>query len=90
MDQVILAVYQQMLCVYRCSVDDILESPELRNEYLTAVRTSLGNLPEQQLLHRLTILRKQCKLPRRSDSSTQLVAASKQDTNNRVKTSTMP
>jgi hypothetical protein len=89
MDQVIQAVYQQMLRIHRCSVDDVLESPELRNEYLTAVRVSLGNLPEQQLLHRLTILRKQSKLPRRSDSSTQLVAASKQDTNNLVKTSTV-
>lgn len=69
MDQVIQTVYARMLTLHRCSVDDILESPELRNEYLTSVRDSLGDLPEQQLLHRLTTLRKRSKLARR-DSAT--------------------
>jgi hypothetical protein len=83
MDQIIQAVYQQMLRVHRCSVDDVLESPELRNEYLTEVRRSLGNLPEQQLLHRLTALRKRSKLARRSD-----LAPSTQDSNSPLQAST--
>jgi len=88
MDQVIRAVYQQMLNVHRCSVDDVLESPELRNEYLTAIRHLLGNLPEQRLLHRLTTLRKQSKLPRRNDPCTQLVVDTKQNSKNPVDSST--
>lgn len=69
MDSDIIATYGQMLRVYGCSVDDILESPDLRIEYLELVRRSVGSLPEQQLLHRLTTLRKQSKLPRRCDRS---------------------
>jgi hypothetical protein len=69
MDPIIQSVYRQMLQTHHCSVDVILESPELRNEYLTAVRASLGNLSEQVLLHRLTVLRKQSKLPRRDDAN---------------------
>lgn len=83
MDQVIKAVYQQMLATHHCSVDDVLESPELRNEYLALARASLGDLPEQQLLHRLTTLRKQSKLPRRGD-----LLACKKDSNNLFESST--
>jgi len=90
MDEVIRAVYQQMLAVHHCSVDDVLESPELRVEYLTAVRNSLGNLPEQQLLHRLTTLRKRSKLPRRGDLVASPAADCTQDSNNLFESSTAP
>lgn len=83
MDQVIQAVYRQMLRVHRCSVD-VLESPDLRNEYLIEVRCSLGNLPEQQLLHRLTALRKKSKFARLSDPA----EASTQDSSNVFQSST--
>ncbi len=65
MDPAIIATYSQMLRTCGCSVDDVLETPELRNEYLAIVRRTVGNLPEQTLLHRLTTLRKKSKLPRR-------------------------
>jgi hypothetical protein len=45
-------------------VDEILETPELRAEYLDGARRLLGNLPERELLHKLTNLRKRKKLPR--------------------------
>ncbi len=68
MDTVIASVYGHMLRHHNCSVDDILETPELRNTYLSEVRRLLAaDLPEQMLLHRLTILRKKSKLLRRSD-----------------------
>lgn len=69
MDAVIASVYGQLLRHHGCSVDDILETPELRTTFLAEIRRSVGDLPERDLLHRLTILRKRSKLPRRSDLS---------------------
>jgi hypothetical protein len=68
MDDVLMSVYRNMAIRFRCSTEDILEDPELRNVFLTEVRQSLGyDLPERQLLHRLQYLRKQRRLPRIRD-----------------------
>jgi hypothetical protein len=64
MDEVLINVYRRMVIDRHCSAEDILEDPELRAEFLTRVRQELGDLPERQLLHRLSCLRKQSKLPR--------------------------
>jgi hypothetical protein len=67
MESVLINVFTCMALSRGCSVDDILETPELREEFLTETRRVLGHLPEQQLLHRLTSLRKARRLPRSRD-----------------------
>jgi len=62
-DNVLTSVYCEMAAVHESTVDDILETPELRNEFLTNVRAPVGNLPERHLLHRLVYLRKKKRLP---------------------------
>lgn len=66
-DTTLVDVYTRLVQTYKCSVDDILESPELRTAYLDEARRLLGNLPERQLLHRLSCLRKNRRLPRSRD-----------------------
>jgi hypothetical protein len=68
-DDVLVEIYRQLVRVYRCSAEDILEDPNLRTEYLTQTRQRLGALPEHALLHRLSYLRKQRRLPRSRDIS---------------------
>lgn len=63
-DQTIIAIFRHMVQTHGCSADDILETPELRVEFLAGTRRLLGNLPERALLHRLVYLRKRSKLPR--------------------------
>ncbi len=63
-DEVIIDVFRQMSSKHGCSADDILETPELREQFLAATRNVLGDLPERDLLHRLVGLRKKSKLPR--------------------------
>jgi len=63
----IIDVYTLLAREHGCSVDAILESPELREEYLATMRQRVGNLPEQMLLHALTAMRKRSKLPRSRD-----------------------
>ncbi len=63
-DEVLIDVFRRMASAHGASVDDILETPELREEYLDEARRSLGHLPERELLHRLVYLRKRSKLPR--------------------------
>ena len=70
MEPVLIAAYRHMLATRRCSVDRILEDPELRKEFLALVRRSLPDRPEVDVLHGLTSLRKQRKLPRRDDLAT--------------------
>ena len=67
MEQVIIEVYRRLVRHHHCSVDDVLETPELREQYLAETRRSLGNLPERELLHGLVYLRKRSKLPRSRD-----------------------
>jgi hypothetical protein len=66
MDPVIIDCYKQMLNAHHCTVDDILEDPDLRNEFLSAVRASLTDgtaHTEREILHGLTNLRKRSRLP---------------------------
>jgi hypothetical protein len=67
MDAVITAVYASLLRHHDCSVDDILETPNLCAAFLSEARSVFVDVSERDLLHRLTILRKRSKLPRRSD-----------------------
>ncbi len=63
-DDNLVAVFSRMVKDHGCSVDDVLETPELREAFLADVRCDLGPLPERELLHRLVYLRKRSKLPR--------------------------
>jgi hypothetical protein len=63
----VIEVSRQTVLSRGCSVDAILETPELREEYLAHLRQRVGNLPEQTLLHALTTMRKWSKLPRSRD-----------------------
>ncbi len=69
MEPVLIASYRVMLKTYptACSVDRILEDPELRGEFLGHVRASAVARTERDILHTLNNLRKQRKLPRRGD-----------------------
>lgn len=67
MDQTIIDVFSRLAKAHHCSVDDILETPELREQFLAETRQSLGNLPEYELLHGLVYLRKRSRLPRSRD-----------------------
>ncbi len=69
METIVIDVYSRLVHLHSCSVDDVLETPELRNAYLAETRLLLGNLPERELLHKLTNLRKRKKLPRSRDIS---------------------
>ena len=62
-DSVLVEVYHSMLQGFQCSVDDVLETPELRENFLTSCRNILGEVPERDLLHRLVYLRKRSRLP---------------------------
>ena len=68
MDEAILDVYRLLVQAHGCSVDRILENPEYREAYLSQTRRVLGYLPEEQLLHRLTFLRKARRLPPSRDA----------------------
>ncbi|QJW94163.1 hypothetical protein [Frigoriglobus tundricola] len=69
MESVLVAAYTQLLKAHpnACSVDRILEHPNLRTQFLELVRTSAVERPEFDVLHTLNNLRKRSKLPRRSD-----------------------
>jgi hypothetical protein len=67
MEATVINVYRSRVLSHRCSADSILETPELREEYLANMRQALGDLPEQKLLHALTTMRKRSKLPRTRD-----------------------
>lgn len=68
MEPVLIASYRAMLRAHPdgCSVDRILEDPELRGEFLGLVRSRAGDQPEFDVLHGLSNLRKRSKLPRRA------------------------
>jgi hypothetical protein len=69
MEPVLIESYREMLKAHpdACSVDRILEDPEMRNEILGRVRASAVDRPERDVLHELNNLRKRSKLPRRDD-----------------------
>ena len=67
MEPVPIASYSAMLQAHpdTCSVDRILEDPQMRNEFLDRART-VGR-SEYDVLRALHNLRKRSKLPRRDD-----------------------
>lgn len=69
MESLLISAYTQMLKTHapHCSVDRILEDPELRGEFLRLVLPAIGNRSEFEVLHGLNNLRKKSKLPRRSE-----------------------
>jgi hypothetical protein len=69
-EPVLIDAYRRMLAARGCSVDRILEDPELRGEFLALARAALGDRPEAAILHGLNNLRKRRKLPRRADLTT--------------------
>ena len=48
MDAVVIDVYRRLAHAHSCSVDDVLETPALRNDYLAETRRLLGDLPERR------------------------------------------
>ncbi|MBX9581443.1 MAG: hypothetical protein K2X87_14170 [Gemmataceae bacterium] len=71
-DHVLVAVYADLARRCGCSADDILHSPQLRDEFLSNFRDRAGtDWDEETVLRRLTNLRKRSKLPRAGE----LVAA---------------
>lgn len=69
MEPILIASYTQMLKAHSnaCSVDRILEDPELRNEFLGRIRAGAVERSEYDILRSLHNLRKRSKLPRRAD-----------------------
>lgn len=69
MEPILIASYTQMLKAHpnACSVDCILEDPELRTEFLGRVRDGSVERSEYDILRTLHNLRKRSKLPRRAD-----------------------
>lgn len=71
MEPILIASYTELLKTHptTCSVDRILEDPELRCEFLHRVRQSVTATEklEYDILHTLNNLRKRSKLPRRHD-----------------------
>ncbi len=71
MESVLVASCREMLKTRPngCSVDRILEDPELRTEFLGRVRAGAADCTEFAALHGLNNLRKRSKLPRRDDDT---------------------
>lgn len=68
MEPVLIDAYRRLLAANPCcSVDRILEDPDLRGEFLNAVWPDAGGRSEFDILHGLNNLRKKSKLPRRGD-----------------------
>ncbi len=69
MEPILIAAYSQLLRSrpVLCSVDRILEDPELRGEFLGLVTSAIPGRTEFEILHGLSNLRKQSKLPRRGE-----------------------
>jgi hypothetical protein len=66
-EPVLIAAYTHMLESHprHCSVDRILENPDLRAEFLGLVRPGTPGRTEFDILHGLSNLRKRSKLPTR-------------------------
>lgn len=72
MEPVLIATYREMLKSHPgdCSVDRILEDPDMRSEFLARVRHCGLTGSEYDILRTLHNLRKRSKLPRREDALT--------------------
>jgi hypothetical protein len=69
MEPILIASYSEMLAAHpaACSVDRILEDPELRTEFLGRVRAGAVQRSEYDIHRTLHNLRKRSRLPRRDD-----------------------
>ncbi len=67
MNDAILAVFESLVLRFKISADDILEYPEMRSLFLAETRHTIGDLPERDLLHGLSCLRKKGLLPKSRD-----------------------
>ena len=68
MDTVLVDAYCSMVKRHHCTTDDILCDPERRTEFLSECWRILGeDKKENDLLRRLSNLRKRSKLPRSRD-----------------------
>jgi len=64
----LVEVYSDMLRRWKCSTDDILIRPSLRNEFLASSRQQIGaDTEEEDLLRQLIRLRKRKQLPTNRD-----------------------
>jgi hypothetical protein len=63
-DELILAAYRHMVLNHACSADDILVTPELREQFVVFVLRKQNRLTEKFILRRLIYLRKKSRLPR--------------------------
>lgn len=66
-DDVLIAAYRNLVIRFSASAEGILEDPDLRRLFLAEVRQAVGDLPEYQILHQLSYLRKKSRLPRSRD-----------------------
>ncbi len=67
MEPVLIAAYRTMLAAHpTCSVDRIIEYPQLRAAFLALVRPAAPDADEGDVFHGLNNLRKKSRLPRRS------------------------
>ncbi len=67
MNDAIIAAYEKIVVQHKASTEDILECPALRSMFLSETRGTVGDLPERELLHRLSSLRKKGVLPKSRD-----------------------
>jgi hypothetical protein len=69
MEPILIATYKEMLKSHPkgCSVDRILEDPQMRNEFLARVWAGAVERSEYEILRTLHNLRKRSKLPTRRD-----------------------
>ena len=63
-DDIIIQVYRSMVIAQKCTVDDILISPDLRVHFVTNICEHNPTLTEKYILQRLVYLRKKGRLPR--------------------------
>jgi hypothetical protein len=68
-DQIIADTYSDLNSLHRCSVDDILVDPMLREQYIERLRERVGDQSERQSLKHLLNLRKRGRLPRGTNAS---------------------
>lgn len=68
MDEQLRDIYLRIRSQHGASVDDVLEDPEFRKDFLRSAWQEFPKVSERDLLHRLVYLRKKVKLlpPRHS------------------------
>jgi hypothetical protein len=62
MDECLTTIYLRLRNLHGCSVDDVLEDPKLRLEFLHSAWQDFPRASERDVLHRLIYLRKKSRL----------------------------